>query len=194
MKKKNFFAKIVSMISMLAIIVTCVAAIPAYAMENDSSESDIQAYASNGYADIPTYVTIPYATTYHIFDADPNDGINRYGYEFTNNKNLGTVTLADDARIHRFKIKLWFAKGYSDNGPSDSLVKLTLKITRGNGTTKTVVVEPNGPLGYYDSEWFLDAYAGEKITLWVDASTATGYTGNGNYRSLQFTDFQIYCD
>lgn len=192
---KNLLKRIVAIFSCVSIcIVSMISTVPVYAMEDVTNYSKIQTYASNGYADIPTYVTIPYGVTYHIFDGNPNDYIDRFDYTFENQKTLGTVSLANDARIHRFKIKLWFINATTDRGPAGSKVKLTLRITRGNGTSKTVVIEQGEAWGYYESEWFENAYAGERITLWADASTGTGQASNGNFRSLKFIDFQMYCD
>lgn len=190
---KKFLTKIVAIVSSFLMCISTLATVPVYAMETSEKNAEVQPYGVGGYANIPTYVTIPYAVTYHIFDDNPNNFIDRFDYSFENQKTLGTVTLSNDPRVHRFKIKLWFTNADTDRGPAGSKVKLTLKMTRGNGTSKTVVVEQDVAWGYYESEWFT-SYPGEKITLWADASTGAGQASNGNFRSLKFIDFQMYCD
>lgn len=179
--KKRF----ITLIAMLCMIVLLVPYAPAYA---DYSQT------GGGHASLPRSVTVPYGMTYHVFDANQYDTTYAYDQTIKNNQTLGTFTLSSDARIHRFKIKFWFEKSGSDTGPSGSLVKVTFKLTRGNGTIQTYIVEPGvGNIGIFDSEWYT-SYPGEQLTFWVDVSTATGYSGNGNYRTAYFYDFQVYCD
>ena len=162
MKKR--FTVFLSMLCMVALLVPSV---PAYA---------IQLKTDSAHATLPRTATIPYATTFHIFVNNQRDLAN-IDQDIKNNHNLGTFTLSSDARIHRFKIKFWFNKSGSDTGPSGSLVKVTFKLTRGNGTVQTYVIEPGpGDIGVFDSEevtnsWYT-SYPGEQLKFWVDVSTA----------------------
>lgn len=180
-KKKGFFVRLMSLALALVCAIGCFSVTPAYAAEN-----------GDAIPHFPLSGTVPYATTYHIFNPEDGDvGIHHFSIE--DNETLGTFTLADDPRIHRARIQATFCRGLYDmgNGP----VKLTLRVTSNLGfdQTYTAVSEMDYTDVVLDTFW-ITAHQNERFTLWVDASTPAGYTPNGYYRSLFFDDFAMYCD
>lgn len=180
MKHKKILAKIVSFMLAMCMMVGGIS---------------INAFAGSGL--YPWDRTVPYGSTFHIFADDQNDKT-QYGDDIYDSETLGTYSF-NDARTHRFRIKFDFTRSNQDDGPINSPVKVTIKVTNasnGQVLINNKVAEPNSGSfnGSFDSGWVTGVSSGDKVKVWVDASTATGYSGNGKFRTVYFSDFQIYYD
>lgn len=176
MKNKKSFAKIVTFMLAMCMLVGSFATV---------------AYANGLY---PWNRTLIYGQSFHIFATDQNNS-SQYGEDIENYETLGTYTLSDP-RTNKFRVRADFRKSEYDRGPANSNVKLRVRATRANGKVLfDITKDPKADgTGIFDSDFIYGVSQGEKITIWVDASTATGYSGNGNFRTVRFDDFVIYYD
>lgn len=176
MKNKKFFAKIVTFMMAMCLLVGSLATV---------------AHANGLY---PWNRNLIYGQSFHIFATDQNNS-GQYGEDIEDNETLGTYTFTD-ARTNKFRVRFDFKKSDFDRGPANSKVKVRIRATKTDGTVlfdRTQEPEANGS-GTFDSQFIYGVRQGEGVKIWVDISTATGSSGNGNFRAARFTDFVIYYD
>lgn len=176
MKNKKFFAKIVTFMMAMCLLVGSFATV---------------AHANGLY---PWDRDLIYGQSFHIFATDQNDS-RQYGEDIENKETLGTYTFTDP-RTNKFRVRFEFKKSDYDRGPANSNVQVRIRATKPNGTLlfdETQKPDANGK-GVFDSGFISGVRVGEGVKIWVDISTAPGYSGNGNFRAARFTDFVIYYD
>lgn len=132
---------------------------------------------------IPVYVNVPYAQTRPFISY----------CEFTNNQTLGQIHLADDARIHRVIFDFMFARSMDyDTGVGN--IQLTIRVT--NSAGQVVFIQTKTGENYNGVQFHneFSASHNQTYTIWVDVSTASGVSSNGNYRSAEIYTFNVYTD
>ena len=194
MTQKRTFGKMLSLALALVMMLSCIGATHAFAMENDSADVN-----NSSIARIATGTTyVPYATviedyfTKSNFFRNTTDANQPNGYTFE----INNVRASTDARTHRLIFRFYFAKDITDNGIGN--VKLTVYAKKANGqvlksnSVETPYVDTQG---LTNGQFFIEGVTpGETLHIWLDASTADGVTSNGNFRSIWVESGQVYCD
>lgn len=179
--KKKFFGKVVSMLSVVAMLVTCVAAVPAYAAEVDTN--DVAVVDETSIMPRDGVETFAYATTTPLS-----------GFLLHNTNTTPTKTASPDARTHRMVVNVIFHIASVDSNQTP--IQLTLKVKRADGTMETIgQATAYSQFHYYElqSEWFTVS-PGEQFQFFFDVSTAPEGTSTGTYRYAQITEWSVYCD
>lgn len=179
--KKKFFGKVVSMLSVLAMLVTCFSAVPAYAAEVDTNDTAAVAEASIMPRD--GVETFKYGTTTQLS-----------GFLLHNNNTTPMKTASPDARTHRMIVNVRFHIAAEDSNQTP--IVLTLKVKRADGTMETIgQATAYSQFHYYEleSNWF-NVRPGEQFQFFFDVSTAPEGTSTGSYRYARISEWSVYCD
>lgn len=178
---KKAFSKLTSLVLALTLMISCIGGTTAFAAEVSESST----YSTN--------VNIPYA-------GEATNFLRALGvseYIFRNQETMGTITMSNNPSTHRLVLSLACMKAASDNGIGD--VKLTIRLIRSNGTyafNKTIVCPYGAPAIYnsLNSGDNISVSPGERLTVWVDASSVNPSQSNGNYRSIDIYQLDFYSD
>ena len=197
--KKNFFGKVVSMLSVLAMLVTCVAAVPAYAAEIDNQTvavkvSPIEEHPSNEVAEASVSVEPRAGNDVFTYGQviDVLDGVSGHSFTFTTSNLTPEKTVQNDPRMHRMIYRFVLEPVSSGT----TYVRITIKTEHhgdyildgwhavsGNGIELT-----NNPaeIPDYTSEYDIPISPGEKVQFYFETSVAG--------KQVKVSTFDIYCD
>lgn len=180
--KKNFFGKVVSMLSVLAMLVTCVAAVPAYAAEVDVAVPTAEECET---------LVVPRAGEETIKYAE----VLSPGGFILHDDNLTPVkTIVEDARIHRMVLS--FTYRIYDNDPNQSPINLKVSVKRPGQDPVLIysgVCSSNSTNKTEQSIWF-PVTGGEQLQFYFDVSSANSADSTGTARYARIVEWGIYCD
>lgn len=192
--KKTFFGKVVSMLSVVAMLVTCVAAVPAYAAESENPAVPVESFQQE-HEGVATAIEPRAGNDVFTYGqvVDVLDGVDGHSFTFTTSNLTPEKTVQDDLRMHRLIYRFYMES--ADN--QTTYVRVTLK-TQYHGDYILGGWHEVTPAGYeftnnpneipdYDPDLYqVDITHGEKVQFLFETSVSG--------RRVKVSTFDIYCD
>lgn len=202
MKKNSFLVKVSSFFMSIFIALSCISAIPVYAMETqeDVSEENLTLIATgkpeNGVITIDTAAATSSVTTISYATTTPMGTFTCYGDNLT-----PTKYLASDSQIHRLVVKVQFRKSIKDKGNGN--IRLDMYFRRSGSTT-------NIPMGIQSVEGsnissstmisstlqtnWITVSPGESFQLFFDVCSQNASDATTVSRVAEIDQYWVYCD